>query len=100
MDQTVGIHKNNLDLKGLTVSCILQFGLPSGLFTSVFPHQKPVYISLLPAHVTCRTLLSLPGLVTLIICSEGYIWGSSLYAVFSSIQLLPPSDRFFSAPYC
>lgn len=99
MDQTVEIHKNNLDLKGLTVSRSLYLGLPSGLFTSVFPHQKTVYISLLPVHATCPTHLGLPGLVTLIICGEEYIWGSSQYAVFSSILLLPPSHRFFSAPY-
>ena len=73
MDQTFGIHKNNLYLKALTVSCSLHLGLPSGLFTSLFPHEKPVYIYLLPVHATCPTHLILPGLVTLIICGEEYI---------------------------
>jgi hypothetical protein len=40
MNQTFGIHKNNLDLKWLAVTCSLHMGLPSGLFTSVFPPPK------------------------------------------------------------
>ena len=46
MNQTAGIHKNNLDLKGLAVSCSLRLGLRSGLFYfRVSPPKACIYFS-------------------------------------------------------
>ena len=55
----------------LILSSHLQLGLPSGLFPSGFPHQNPVYTSLIPISATCPThLIFLDFIIWTIFCEQ------------------------------
>ena len=74
----------------LKLSSHLCLGLPSGLFPSGFPHQNPVYASLLPIRATCPTHLILLHFITQTILGEEYrSLISSLCTFLHSLVILP-----------